>query len=79
MVQTQAFWRQDIANVLRAVQRANLPLTRVGNPSAQAYCAGFNAALDAVGLAFDIALSAAPGAQAGFAPLGDVDRERGAG
>jgi hypothetical protein len=78
MVQTQAFWRQDIANVLRAVQRANLPLTRAGNPSAQAYCAGFNAALVAVGLAFDIALDAPAVAPGDRLPLG-VEREWGAG
>ena len=78
MVQTQAFWRQDIANVLRAVQRANLPLSRASNPSAQAYCAGFNAALDAVGLAFDIVLDAPTAAQADRLPLG-AEREWGAG
>lgn len=78
MVQTQAFWRRDIANVLRSVQRANLPLTRVGNPSAQAYCAGFSAALDAVGLAFDIVLEAPADALADLMPPG-MDREWGAG
>ncbi len=59
MVQTQAFWRRDIGNVLRAVRRANQPLTRAADPSAQAYCAGFCAALDAVALAFDIELTPA--------------------
>ncbi len=58
---THIFWREDIRNVLKAIDQANVALT-AHLPVAQVaiYRAGFSAALQAVATSFDVSLDTPP-------------------
>ena len=58
---THIFWREDIRNVLKAIDQANIALT-AHLPVAQVaiYRAGFSAALQAVATSFDVDLDTPP-------------------